>query len=98
MAKSKAALPEMLNLPAAVTKDLNLKEIDLAAIIDKVEIENSLLLKFLIIVIILEHMIVILKFSIEKYIPDTPYWVDRCLASVQHTKEKMEIEHAASIT
>jgi ATP/ADP translocase len=97
MASAKA-LPALLNLPAIVTKDFNEKEIDLAAGIDKAETENSLLLKFLIIVIILEHVIVILKFSIEKYIPDTPYWVERCLASVQHTKEKMEIEHAALIT
>ena len=80
-------LPEVLNLPATAAKDFNVKEADLAAAIDKAETENSRLLKFLIIVIILEHVIVILKFAIEKYIPDTPYWVERCLASVQHTKE-----------
>ena len=40
--------------------------------ITKVEKDNAEMLKFLIIIITFEHIVVVIKFLIENYIPDTP--------------------------
>lgn len=69
-----------------------MKDIELLPPAERKVVEYEMAVKFIVIIVIMEHFLFLMKFLIEEYIPDIAPWVKRSEIATQFQIERIALE------